>query len=154
VEPMKEKAGTLFSVFDSLSEDESAQAQLSDTIDDILMGPGVDSGEFPETQGLAVGDLTDAQQELVLDAIGAWVNDAAPGIAASLMKTYESQLDQTTIAFANSDTVDGESTYLRIDGPRVWIELVNTRSQSTPNVHYHGVYRDKNDDYGSTNPSA
>ena len=58
------------------------------------------------------------------------------------------------MAYANSKTVDGESTYLRIDGPRVWIELVNTRSRSTPNVHYHGVYRDKTDDYGSTNPSA
>jgi Protein of unknown function (DUF3500) len=154
VEPMKEKAGTLFDVFDSLSDDESVQAELSGTINDILMGPGVDSGEFPATEGLAVSDLTDDQQQLVLDAIAAWVDDAAPGMAASLMKTYTSQLDQTTIAFANSDTVDGEDTYLRIDGPRVWIELVNTRSQSTPNVHYHGVYRDKNDDYGSTNPSS
>ena len=154
VEPMKEKAGTLFDLFDSLTDEESSEAELSDTIDDILMGPGVDSGEFPQSQGLAVSDLTDAQQQLVLDAIGAWVNDAAPGIAASLMATYESQLDESTIAFANTDTVDGESTYLRIDGPSVWIELVNTRSQSTPELHYHGVYRDKNDDYGSTNPSA
>jgi hypothetical protein len=154
VEPMKEKADTLFGVFDSLSDDESEQAELSGTINDILMGPGVDSGEFPATDGLAVSDLTDEQQQKVLDAIAAWVDDAAPGMAASLMKTYTSQLDQTTVAFANSDTVDGESTYLRIDGPRVWIELVNTRSQSTPNVHYHGVYRDKNDDYGSTNPSS
>lgn len=154
VEPMKEKAGTLFDLFGSLTDDQKTQAKLSDTIDDILMGPGVDSGEFPETQGVAVSDLSEAQQQLVLDAIGAWVQDAAPGVAASLMQTYTSQLDQTHIAFANSDTVDGESTYLRIDGPRVWIELVNTRSQSTPNVHYHGVYRDKNDDYGSTNPSA
>jgi hypothetical protein len=87
-------------------------------------------------------------------AIKAWVDDASPGIAASLMKTYESQLDQTTIAYGSSTTVDGENTYLRIDGPRVWIELVNTRSRSTPNVHYHGVYRDKNDDYGSTNPAS
>ncbi len=70
------------------------------------------------------------------------------------MKTYESQLDQTTVAYSNSKTVDGENTYLRIDGPRVWIELVNTRSMSTPNVHYHGVFRDKTDDYGSTNPSS
>lgn len=154
VEPMKEKAGTAFAVFDSLTSDEEAEAKLSATLNDILMGPGVDSGEFPTTEGLPVSELSDAQKQLVLEAIGAWVNDAASGAAASLMKTYEAQLDQTTIAYANSDTVDGESTYLRIDGPRVWIELINTRSQSTPNVHYHGVYRDKADDYGSTNPSA
>ncbi|MCW2790699.1 MAG: hypothetical protein JWP56_3002 [Aeromicrobium sp.] len=154
VEPMKEKADTAFAVFDSLSSDVEAKAKLSATLDDILMGPGVDSGEFPKSEGVKVGDLTAAQKRLVLAAIAAWVNDAAPGEAASLMKTYESQLDDTYIAFANTDTVDGESTYLRIDGPRVWIELVNTRSRSTPNVHYHGVYRDKNDDYGSTNVST
>ncbi|MFY0405412.1 DUF3500 domain-containing protein [Solicola sp. PLA-1-18] len=154
VEPMKEKAGTAFAVFDSLTDDQTAQAKLSATLNDILMGPGVDSGKFPTTEGLKVSDLSTAQQKLVLAAIAAWVDDANPGMAASLMKTYESQLDQTTIAFSGSDTVDGDNTYLRIDGPRVWIELVNTRSRSTPNVHYHGVYRDKTDDYGSTNPSA
>jgi len=154
VEPLKEKAGTLFGVFDSLTDEESTRAELTETIDDILMGPGVDSGEFPDTGGVKVGDLSADQQALVVDAIGAWVDDASPAMAASLMATYTSQLADTYVAFANTDTVDGESTYLRIDGPRVWIELVNTRSQSTPDVHYHGVYRDKNDDYGSTNPSA
>jgi hypothetical protein len=154
VQPLKEKAGTLFSLFDSLTDDQDAKAKLSDTINDILMGPGVDSGKFPTTEGLPVSQLSSAQKQLVLKAIAAWVNDAAPGEAAAMLKTYESQLDKTTIAYANSKTVDGENTYLRIDGPRVWIELVNTRSQSTPNVHYHGVYRDKADDYGSTNPST
>jgi hypothetical protein len=153
VEPLKEKAGTLFSVFDSLTDGQDAEAKLSETINDILMGPGVDSGKFPTSAGVKVSELSDAQQKLVVAAIAAWVNDASSAVAASLMKTYESQLDKTTIAYDNSTTVDGENTYLRIDGPRVWIELVNTRSRSTPNVHYHGVYRDKADDYGSTNPS-
>ena len=154
VEPLKEKAGTLFAAFDSLSADQDASAKLSAKVDDILMGPSVDSGKFPTTEGVAVSSLSADQKKLVLAAIAAWVNDAAPGQAASMLKTYESQLDQTRIAYASSKTVDGEDTYLRIDGPRVWIELVNTRSQSTPNVHYHGVWRDKTDDYGSTNPSA
>ena len=154
VEPLKEKAGTLFAAFDSLSADQDAQAKLAAKVDDILMGPGVDSGKFPTSEGVAVSSLSADQKKLVLAAIAAWVDDAAPGQAASLLKTYESQLDQTKIAYASSKTVDGEDTYLRIDGPRVWIELVNTRSMSTPNVHYHGVWRDKTDDYGSTNPSS
>lgn len=154
VEPLKEKAGTLFAAFDSLTADQDAQAKLTGTIDDILMGPGVDSGKFPTSEGVQVSSLSADQKKLVVAAIAAWVDDAAPGEAASMLKTYESQLDQTRIAYANSKTVDGENTYLRIDGPRVWIELVNTRSRSTPNVHYHGVWRDKTDDYGSTNPST
>lgn len=154
VEPLKEKAGTLFSLFDSLTDAQDTKAKLTSTINDILMGPGVDNGKFPINTGVKVSDLSATQKKLVVAAIAAWADDAAPGAAASLMKTYESQLDQTTIAYANSKTVSGENTYLRIDGPRAWIELVNTRSRSTPNVHYHGVYRDKTDDYGSTNPSA
>ena len=154
VEPMKEKAGTLFALFDSLTDSQDAKAKLSSTITDILMGPGVDSGKFPTTAGLSVSELSAAQKQVVLAAIAAWVNDAAPAEAASLLKTYEADLDKITISYANTTTVDGNNTYLRIDGPRVWIELVNTRSQSTPNVHYHGVYRDKADDYGSTNPST
>jgi hypothetical protein len=154
VEPLKEKAGTLFAAFDSLSTDQDAKAKLSAKVDDILMGPSVDSGKFPTSEGVPVSSLSADQKKLVLAAIAAWVNDAAPGEAASLLTTYAAQLDQTRIAYANSRTVDGEDTYLRIDGPRVWIELVNTRSRSTPNVHYHGVWRDKTDDYGSTNPSA
>jgi hypothetical protein len=153
VEPMKEKADTLFALFDSLTAEEDAAAKLSSTLNDILMGPGVDSGVFPTSEGVAVSSLSAAQQDLVKAAIAAWVNDAAPAEAASLLSTYTSQLGQTMIAYASTKTVDGESTYLRIDGPRVWIELINTRSQSTPNVHYHGVYRDKADDYGSSNPS-
>ncbi|MEV7038415.1 DUF3500 domain-containing protein [Amycolatopsis sp. NPDC051061] len=154
VEPLKEKAGTAFAVFNSLSSDQDAKAKLSANLTDILMGPGVDSGKFPASEGLLVSELSEQQKQLVLSAIAEWVNDAAPDAAASLLETYKSQLDQTRIAYAGSKTVDGENTYLRIDGPHVWIELINTRSRSTPNVHYHGVIRDKNDDYGSTNPSA
>jgi Protein of unknown function (DUF3500) len=154
VEPMKLKASTFFAAIDSLTTAQDTKAKLSATVSDILMGPGVDAGTFPTSEGLAVSELSDAQKKLVLDAIGAWVNDAAPDEAASLLGTYQGGLDETKIAYANSKDVDGESTYLRIDGPRVWIELINTRSQSTPNVHYHGVFRDKNDDYGSSNPST
>ncbi|SER91374.1 Protein of unknown function [Actinokineospora terrae] len=154
VEPMKGKADTAFAVFDSLTDDQDAKAKLSATINDILMGPGVDSGKFPTSEGLPVSELSAEQKQSVLTAIAAWVKDAAPGAATSLLSTYESGLDQTRVAYANNTSVDGESTYLRIDGPRVWIELVNTRSRSTPDVHYHGVFRDKNDDYGSSNPST
>ncbi len=155
VEPLKQKAGTMLAMFASLSSTQKSKAQLSGgTVDDILMGPGVDSGAFPTSEGVLVGDLSAAQKKMVTAAIQAWVGDAAPGPASSLMSTYEADLDKTRVSWAGSTTVDGENTYLRIDGPRVWIELINTRSRSTPNVHYHGVYRDKNDDYGSTNPST
>ena len=117
VEPLKEKAGTLFAAFDSLSTDQDTQAKLSASVDDIVMGPGVDSGKFPTSEGVRVSSLSVDQQQLVVAAISAWVKDAAPGEAASMLKTYESQLDQTKIAYASTKTVDGQNTYLRMTDP-------------------------------------
>jgi hypothetical protein len=153
-EPLQQEADTILALFDAITGEQDTAAKLPDALDDILMGPGVDSGEFPASEGLAVSELTAEQQELVVAAMEPWVGDAAEGVAASLLETYTSQLDQTKVAYASTKTEDGETSYFRIDGPRVFIELINATSMSTDSVHWHGVYRDKNDDYGSTNPSA
>ena len=86
-------------------------------------------------------------------AISKWTGDAAGGPAAAIEKQYERELNDTYVAWSGSTDKAGENSYLRIDGPSVWIEFVNTRSMSTPNVHFHAVWRDKNNDYGSSNPS-
>ena len=82
------------------------------------------------------------------------MQDAADGPAAAIMEQYESELTRRRSRGAATPTAGGENSYLRIDGPSVWIEFVNTRSMSTPNIHFHSVWRDKNNDYGSSNPSS
>jgi hypothetical protein len=154
IEPLAAESEAMFGMLAGLPEDQLASAELSGAFDDLVMGPGADSGEFPAAEGLAVSDLDDAGKALVTEAIQTYVGDLSDEAAANVMAQYESELDETTIGWSNATGPTEESSYVRIDGPSVWIEFVNTRSRSTPDIHFHSVYRDKNNDYGSSNVSG
>jgi hypothetical protein len=132
-----------------LSTDQLAEAKLSDSFSDVLLGPDED-GQFPETkEGIAVSELTDTQQQLVLDAIEPWVDVADDTTAAALLSTYESELDETYISYSGTTDLDTQGDYVRIDGPSVWIEFVCQNGVIYSNqIHYHSVYRDHTRDYG------
>lgn len=154
VAPVKAESTSMFGMIAGLTEAQHSSAELkSGTFDDLLMGPGKDSGNFPTAEGLAVSSLNDTQRQLVVAAIQAYAGDLNSGAATKLMAKYESELDQTKIGWSNNSGPTEENSYIRIDGPSVWIEFINTRSMSTPNIHYHSVYRDKTNDYGSSKPS-
>ncbi|MFJ9563978.1 DUF3500 domain-containing protein [Streptomyces fuscichromogenes] len=134
---------------DSLTDDELTEAKLSESFSDVLLGPD-DDGDFPETkEGLKVGELTDDQQELVLDAMKPWVDVADDTTAASVLSTYKSELDDTYISYSGSTDLSAQGDYVRIDGPGVWIEFVcQDGVVYTSKIHYHTVYRDHTTDYG------
>jgi len=154
VEPVKAESTAIFAMVAALSDDQKTAAKLtSGTYDDLLMGPTHDDGVFPASEGLAVAELSDSERALVVAAMKAYVADLDDVAAAKSLAKYESELASTKIAWANNTGPSEESSYIRIDGPSVWIEFINTRSRSTPDIHFHAVYRDKTNDYGSTKPS-
>jgi Protein of unknown function (DUF3500) len=154
VEPLKAEASSMFGTLAALTADQRTSAEItSGTFDDLLMGPGKDSGNFPTPEGLLISDLDADQRQTVMAAIQAYAGDLSTDAATKLIAKYESELDQTRIGWSNNTGPTDENSYLRIDGPSVWIEFINTRSRSTPDIHYHSVYRDKTDDYGSSKPS-
>jgi uncharacterized protein DUF3500 len=154
VEPLKAEASDLFGLMAALTDDQRASAEItSGTFDDLLMGPGKDSGTFPAAEGLLVSGLDADRRQMVVAAIRSYAGDLSTDAANTLMAKYESELDQTRIGWSNNTGPTDEHSYFRIDGPSVWIEFINTRSMSTPDIHYHSVYRDKTNDYGSTKPS-
>jgi hypothetical protein len=154
LEPLKAESTTMFGALAALTDDQRASAEItSGTFDDLVMGPGKDSGNFPTSEGLVVSELNDSQRQAVMAAIQAYAGDLSADAATKLMAKYQSELGQTRIGWSNNTGPTDENSYIRIDGPSVWIEFINTRSQSTPNIHYHSVYRDKTDDYGSSKPS-
>lgn len=153
-EPLEAESSAVFGMLAALTPEQRTSAEItSGTFDDLLMGPGKDSGNFPAAEGLAVSELDDAQRNTVMAAIKAYAGDLNDAAAAKLMAKYESELNQTHIGWSNNTGPTDENSYVRIDGPSVWIEFINTRSRSTPNIHYHSVYRDKTNDYGSSKPS-
>jgi len=155
VEPVKAESDSMFALMAGLTADQRTSAEItSGTFDDLLMGPGKDAGNFPTAEGLSVSKLDADQKKLVMTAITAYAGDLATDAATKLIAKYESELDQTTIGWSNNTGPTDEHSYIRIDGPSAWIEFINTRSQSTPDIHFHTVYRDKSNDYGSTKPAT
>ena len=148
--PMQERAATTTGLLDALSTTELASARLSSSFSDVLLGPGQDF-TFPAQVGLNVGSLTAAQQALVVDAIEAWVQDADDDTASDLLAEYTSAeaLASTFVSYATNPDLTTQGSYIRIDGPRVWIEIVAQTGVVFRNqVHYHSIWRDKTLDYG------
>lgn len=146
--PMVEEADAVFGLLGSLSEEQLAAAKLPGIFDDLVMGPGADTG-YPAAEGIPYTELTSEQQETVRTIIGLWVEDTDPAVSDPLMAKYLSQLDQTVIGWSGSTDPAAVGSYLRIDGPSFWLEYLNAKSQSTADAHYHTVYRDKEIDYGT-----
>ena len=133
----------------SLTTSQQETAKLSATFRDILLGPGND-GQFPATkQGVRVSSLTADQKKRVLHAISLYVNDLEPTTVAPLLAAYTADLGDTYLAYSGSGTMSQPGDYVRIDGPRVWIEYSGQASRDIPGtVHPHSVWRDHKSDYG------
>ncbi|MFT4081222.1 MAG: DUF3500 domain-containing protein [Nocardioides sp.] len=147
VEAMGDLSDDFFSIFTSMDDDAQSAAELDGEYTDLVMGPQNDTG-YPDTEGTAYGDLTTAEQKLVKSVIEGYVADYAGALSDPLVSLYESQLDDTYVAWATGLDTD-DNAYLRIDGPRLWIEWVNTDNPGESGIHYHTIYRDKELDYGT-----
>jgi hypothetical protein len=133
----------------SLSADQLAKAKLSQSFNDVLLGPDKD-GQFPATkEGIAVSSLSEAQKTLVMDAVRPWVAVVDDATAEALMNVYKSELDQTYVSYSGGTGLTTQGDYVRIDGPSVWVEFVCQNGLVIQNqVHYHTIYRDHTRDYG------
>ncbi len=126
-------------------------------------------------RGALYSSLTSAEQADVKTMIEAWVKTQAADVSASLLADYESDaaLAQTYVGYqvgagsadggttrANFDAdvyteetpINSQNSYIRVDGPRVWIEFVVQASvayRADNFVHYHSLWRDRLADYGN-----
>lgn len=146
-----------------------AQAKLSGTFTDVVKGvfmgapPGPDfkggtDSNFPHTyptgdvdRGIQVGTLTPEQRALVRAALESYASLPGSAISARLLAAYEDPraLDATFVGFSGSPDFSTRGSYVRIDGPRVWMEFVVQPAVAKPeDLHYHALWRDKQSDYG------
>ena len=148
--PLANEASQLLAMLNGLTAAQKATARLSQTFNDVLLGPGQD-GNFPATKvGLACSTLTAAQQQLVVEAMRPWVADADDVTAASLLATYQAELATTYVAYAGTGNLTTNGDYVRIDGRTVWIEFICQNGiVYRSNIHYHSIWRDHARDYGS-----
>ena len=121
-------------------------------------------------RGVLYSSLSTSQQAAVKGMIEAWVKTQAADVADALLAAYEANtaLAATYVAYspgsggaadfgaypnASALPLTSANSYLRIDGPRVWIEFL-VKSDSTQTgflmntVYYQSIWRDKVADYG------
>lgn len=135
-----------------------AAAQLSGTFRDVTRGPGRSGDtEFPisypgagDERGVAYSNLSAEQKALVRTALEAWVELPNSAISEPLMATYTSEaaLANTYIGVSGENTLTQAGSYVRIDGPRVWIEFIVQNAAGGDGIHFHTIWRDKLADYG------
>jgi len=167
VEPLEAQSKAMSRVATAIAP--QAKARLSGTFTDVVKGVvvtdvpgqmptgGTDTG-FPHSypagetdRGIPVRTLPPDQRELVRAAIASFAQLPDSAISTSLLAGYlaPAALDQTYVGFAGSPDLGAQGSYVRIDGPRVWIELIVQRAIAQPDqLHYHSLWRDKQSDYG------
>ncbi|HPH64575.1 MAG TPA: DUF3500 domain-containing protein [Kofleriaceae bacterium] len=163
--PMVSKGAAMFAIYEALSASERTSAYLSgQSFNDVVVTPDMDYGKgqsrssksaYPtgsNRKGMLVSAMSDSQRALVTVAIEEWARQYPAEVADPLMAAYVAGYDDTYFAWggaAAGPNADTSGSYLRIDGPRVWIELVVQGGIIIRNTtHYHSIYRDKTGDYG------
>jgi hypothetical protein len=149
--PLKPKTDAMAAMIAALNTTQRGSAKLVGSFGDVLLGPGADNA-FPAPSGVNVSTLSATQQALVVEAMEAWVNDMPSGVASDFLDAYTSSsaLENTYIGWAGANpNLASQGSYVRIDGPRAWMEIVVQGPAATPGqLHYHAVWRDETLDYG------
>lgn len=145
MQPMRTKTDAVSGLLNGLSEEERAAARIG-AIDDVRVGTG-GSNRYPQPVGTLVSDLDGHHQERVLAVVRAWVGDAADDIAQPLLQQYRADFDRTRLSWAGTTDPYARGAYLRLDGPRLWIEFSNVGRFGNGDNHFHSIYRDKQADY-------
>jgi Protein of unknown function (DUF3500) len=115
---------------------------LKEKVKDLQLGPGRDGKEI-QPQGIKGSALTDMQQVVLLELIGAWVNMLEGDAATARMAEIKGKLGDTYFAWSGP-TAKGSAAYYRVQGPSVVIEYAPTGGVN----HIHTVIRDPGNDYG------
>jgi Protein of unknown function (DUF3500)/EF hand len=141
-DPLAPMRDNLHGLLISLTPEQAKQAKLEARFNDVYVGPGKD-GKFPaKSEGVPVSELSDASKGFLKKAIAAWTGDSPQG--AEYGKIYEAELEKVKVSYSGTTNVSDRGDYVRIDGPRVWIEFATQGSD-----HYHTIWRDRLTDYGA-----
>jgi uncharacterized protein DUF3500 len=145
------------------------EAKLSGTFTDVVKGVvvvpvpgklptgGTDTGfpmSFPTgntDRGILYEAVSPEAQAAVRAAIESYASLPGAAITQPLVAAYESPaaLAETYVGISGAPDLSTEGSYVRIDGPRIWMELIVQRAVADRSkLHYHALWRDKQSDYG------
>ena len=144
IRPLGRENDKAFALINALSAAQQKQAILPYQVKDVVLGPGHD-GEVIQPEGIRASGFNAAQQNMLLDLVGEWVNILNEDAARAKMAEIQTNVADTYFAWSGS-TTNGNRAYFRIQGPTVMIEYA---PQGSGTDHIHTFYRDPTNDYGA-----
>ena len=155
--PLAQEHMVMSTLIASLSTAQLANAKLTTSMTDLMLGAGKD-GEFPTTKaGVKLSTLSSGSQSNFLLALHPWLNDLPYELKTKLLNIYTAEMADTYISYSGNASANSgnpnsflmkDGDYVRIDGPSVWIEfIVKKGTLFTNDVQYHTIYRDHTRDY-------
>ncbi|TWX37397.1 DUF3500 domain-containing protein [Frigoribacterium sp. ACAM 257] len=147
-----------FAFYDSLTAEQQATLNAGDV---TMCAPG-DTCDFTTGAGLSGAELSEEQQQLLLDLIANWSGMADEETAATTRAEIEATLDATTIAWSGETTYDmtqGDGINFSISGPNVYVAVQAQEGSAGANIdgvttsgwgHVHSIYRDPTNDYANS----
>jgi hypothetical protein len=147
VRPLGREVDKSFALLNSLDEKQRHEAVLGFEMHDLVLGPGRD-GQTIQPEGIKGSELTDKQREMLLDLAGEWTGIMTEDAAKSKMADIKEHVAETW--FAWSGPSEKGKGYFRVQGPTVFIEYAPQRLGGDVTQHIHTMYREPNNDYGTT----
>ncbi|MCY3913423.1 MAG: DUF3500 domain-containing protein [Chloroflexi bacterium] len=114
---------------------------------ELWAGAGKD-GVTPPLEGSSVAGWSEAQRALLLDAVALWVGLLPADSAQARLAEIGSDVADTYFAW-HGDVDAGRPIYYRIQGPTLIIEFATQSRVGGDRAHYHSIYRDPTNEYGT-----
>ena len=147
VAPFSEHLAGGIALIDALDEAQRGEALAETRPRELATGAGKD-GLVPAVEGSAVGGWNSAQQQQLLDLVALWTRMMPTDSAAARLEEVRADLGETYFAWHGSAS-DADGIYYRVHGPRLIIEFATQGQVSADGGHYHAIYRDPTNEYGS-----
>ena len=147
VAPLAEHRAAGLALVNALDDGQRRQALADARPRETLTGAGKD-GVVPPVDGVAVGGWDAALQQQLLDLAGLWLRMMPAASATARLAEARADLGQTYFTW-HGDLGGSADTYYRVQGPRLIIEFTTQGDVGAEGGHYHSIYRDPTNDYGS-----
>ncbi|HLZ28208.1 MAG TPA: DUF3500 domain-containing protein [Chloroflexota bacterium] len=114
---------------------------------DVFEGPGRQAS-LSSFQGIAAGQLDDAQQRLLWLLVLEFVRNAEFDAADAQLALIQQHWSETHFAWQGPPPDPAARFYFRVHGPRILIEYDVQEPLTSQGGHVHGITRDPGNDYG------
>ena len=151
VTPLAGEVQAGLALMNALDDAQQAAARVQRP-NELWAGTGKD-GVIPPLEGSPVAGWSEAQRALLLDAVAQWVGLLPAASAEERMAEIAADLADTYFAW-HGDVDAAQPFYYRIQGPTLIIEFATQSRVGGDHAHYHSIYRDPTNEYGSAAVSA